>query len=1587
MNKMTGKLTSSFLALLLLVLSPIMAASGTVKDNDKAGQLTTKISVPDYTGHWAQDDFQTWVDNGLLTGYGNGVYKPEQNITRAEWVSLVGRVFNLQTLSESRFSDVAEGSVYYNEVMKAVSAGFVSGYGDGTFRPAQTVSRQEAAVMLYRLFQLDASAAAAAPKDAVELPEWSREAVLTLLGDGFLSGYEDGSIKGKRAVTRAEALRLISKLSGQIILKSGTYSDLTARNVIVSTAGVELKNASIAGNLYLTEGIAEGDITLDNVKVAGKIVVTGGGENSVVMSNSTASRLVVNKKNGKLRVIAKGSSAVTDVIVQSGVKLEEDAAATGTGFSKITLEQTLSKNSVVQLSGSFDSVVVNALGEPTLVLNRGSITDMTLNRKTGLRVEAGTEIKNLKVGVKEQITVQGSGKVIFDPAYSSLIKLETPAATATATATAGIGGGTPISPTATPSTMPSATPSAKPTPSPTATPVVSPEATAPVFSNVSVHDPSVVKDGDTYYVFGSHIEAAESQDLMNWSTFTNGYKTPDNTLYGDLSANLAESFAWAGENDSDSKGGFSVWAPDVFWNEDYVNEDGTKGTYMMYYSTSSTYIRSAIGYAVSQNIKGPYTYGGTVLYSGFTAGEAYDANSDVNKKWTNTNIQALIDDGTLEAMNPAWFNTDGTYNNKMYTNAIDPTLFYDKDGKLWMTYGSWSGGIFVLEVDPATGGPKYPGEDGTTADGRIIDRYFGTKISGGNYKSGEGPYVMYDKNTDYYYLYVTYGGLAADGGYSMRQFRSSSPSGPYKDAAGQDAVLTTDGDHSAYGNKLLGNFLFTNVNGDPEFPVYGYVSSGHNSVYYDEDSGKTFNFFHTRFPYRGEAHELRVHQMFMNEDGWPVVAPHRYSGETIGKVAAEDIAGAYQFINHGKDISAKIKSSADIELLADGTIAGSVTGTWKLKDDYYADLLINETQNGTAVERLYKGVFVKLWDSTRQDHVMTFTAMSDQGIAVWGSALETLSDEQLVANATSGLTLGNTSKVYKDLTLPSEGVRGIAITWSSSNEAIVGNDGKVTRPEVGSGDTSVELTATIRLGQASATKTFTVGVVALSGSQLEDGLVGAYDFEGNLEESGGRLEAGTETGNRVNNTGGTITYVSGEDGQAAQLDGRSGIRLPNGLISGSSYSVGMWLNPDELTAFTTAFFGAKSDTNWISLLPYGNGVATTRLWFGSEAWMDADTGLQIKAGEWSHVAFTYDAGTVKMYVNGVLKSTKSGFTNVFTDDSGVFALGVNYWDIPYKGLVDKFRVYEKALSPEAVGWLVNGEPETDTKVTSISFGTAVQQVAAGNSYTPVVSILPANAGNQQLEWSSSTPEVAVVDAVTGVVTALKVGDASITAKATDGSAVTSSYQVKVTDGKIAYYAFDGNLLDSLQLSAAGKATGDKVDSATVGSITYGTGVAGQAAVFDGTSGIRLPDGLLNSSTYSVSMWLNPAQLTDFTTTFFGASTMDSWISLVLQNAGGQTLLWSGTAWYDALTGLLIPLNEWTHVAFTVREGEVKVYINGSEKFSGTGFPDVFINKNAVFTLGINYWNPPFKGLIDELKVYSNTLSAEDVLAEYNLNIN
>lgn len=118
-------------------------------------------------------------------------------------------------------------------------------------------------------------------------------------------------------------------------------------------------------------------------------------------------------------------------------------------------------------------------------------------------------------------------------------------------------------------------------------------------------------------------------------------------------------------------------------------------------------------------------------------------------------------------------NPGETYDARIHPNAVDPDAFYDADGGLWMVYGSYSGGIFLLQLDPATGKPL-PGQG------------YGEHLVGGNHSRIEGPTIQYDASTGYYYLYVSFGGLDASGGYDVRVARSRSVTGPYLDASGND---------------------------------------------------------------------------------------------------------------------------------------------------------------------------------------------------------------------------------------------------------------------------------------------------------------------------------------------------------------------------------------------------------------------------------------------------------------------------------------------------------------------------------------------------------------------------------------------------------------------------------------------------------------------------------------------------------------------------------------------------------------------------------------------------------------------------------
>ena len=548
-------------------------------------------------------------------------------------------------------------------------------------------------------------------------------------------------------------------------------------------------------------------------------------------------------------------------------------------------------------------------------------------------------------------------------------------------------------------------------------------------STVGVHDPMTVYDSTTgkWYAFGSHFAVASSEDLVHWTQEVDGSSSWDTcisvaeSLYG-TGVNWYEVLADSYEHnaypylsrskleDSDSvrhvnpeytsskdytSGCYpSTWAPSVI---------KIGGKWYMYYSyTSCTWGRSVIGRVSSSSILGPYENEEIILAS--------QGVWNVNKSGNGP-------------------------------NCIDQEVFYDKSGKLWMVYGSFYGGIFIIELEsdgtyegfdfdeynktytePAwweytnsTG--YYASADDYSSDstdnlnntvfwksvtdgdydGGLVSSVYGKRLWYYGYSSGvEGPFIFYNEDTDYYYLMVSEGGLSYD--YNMRVARSESADGEYTWITGE--TVETSGKSYA-GNKIAGNFKWADES-------TSYYALGHNSVVSKENSSGDTEYFvvcHVRTVLAGN-HHLEVHQLYFNREGWPVMSPNRYVGESLRAVDAATIAGSYDVIEH--DVATTVDDYAPAESVEyyfdeDGTIysdsdKNTEAGSWALVDgsgnvlgsddavdsdgnaiesSYYIEVTINDTT--------YNGVVAPGWRNYNPKGVWCITATSDSGRPMWAN--------------------------------------------------------------------------------------------------------------------------------------------------------------------------------------------------------------------------------------------------------------------------------------------------------------------------------------------------------------------------------------------------------------------------------------------------------------------------------------------------------------------------------------------------------------------------------------------------------------------------
>jgi len=375
----------------------------------------------DIKSSWASGVLQEWWEKEWITGYPDDTFRPNTNISRAEFITIVNRVLGLTAQANISFRDLPSSNWAYSQIAIAFQAGYVKGYGDNTIRPNAAISREEAAFMVNTLLQLNSGQNSVSKfKDSAGFASWSKAAIGALAAEGILSGYPDGMFRPKNNISRAEAVVLLNnaiqyakKTRTKAYDKSGVYGipsgvPLIAGNVNVASSGITLQNMLILGDLTIDVSGVGGSVVLQNVIVRGKTYVYGGLSQINVVSSAFES-LQVCMENGPARILAEARTEIRQTVLCSSASLEE-RQLTGGGFHEVSLAKGMPKGSIAKLTGSFDSVAVDASGVK-LLLEQGTIQQATFSKNsTGSSgtVSKGAAIVQLELNAVISMSGQGA---------------------------------------------------------------------------------------------------------------------------------------------------------------------------------------------------------------------------------------------------------------------------------------------------------------------------------------------------------------------------------------------------------------------------------------------------------------------------------------------------------------------------------------------------------------------------------------------------------------------------------------------------------------------------------------------------------------------------------------------------------------------------------------------------------------------------------------------------------------------------------------------------------------------------------------------------------------------------------------------------------------------------------------------------------------------------------------------------------------------------------------------------------------------------------------------------------------------------
>ena len=298
--------------------------------------MTLILCISSTCSVFAKNSLEHWSDKYIKTLAEKNVYKSvmdsydaKHSVTYEEFIEMSAKLFHYDKLPQIQ-SQIITLQRWFSENITDIAFE----------KTNQTLTRQDAVVILAKMLKYDLSDNEKSKfKDDSQIADYARSSVNILTKKGHLNGYLDGTLKPENPISFGEASSILCSVAGSVYTegKHDLNNQTIQGNLSIVSPDVELKNAVVEGDLYISEGVGTGEVTLNNVIVKGETIVSGGGINSILFIDTQLGTLRVEvPDNVPVRVVASGNTNINMTEVRSESKLQTNNL-NGDGFEGIVV--------------------------------------------------------------------------------------------------------------------------------------------------------------------------------------------------------------------------------------------------------------------------------------------------------------------------------------------------------------------------------------------------------------------------------------------------------------------------------------------------------------------------------------------------------------------------------------------------------------------------------------------------------------------------------------------------------------------------------------------------------------------------------------------------------------------------------------------------------------------------------------------------------------------------------------------------------------------------------------------------------------------------------------------------------------------------------------------------------------------------------------------------------------------------------------------------------------------------------------------------------------------------------------------------